>query len=206
MALTAATGLSTAQQRELDNTYPGFKDQGISAACATKTDVDNVTADLLSTASGKGASQVGVEDASGFFDSSNVEDVLAEMNGTAKALYDFATHGGAIGNIAIGPTLPDNATITRTRYEVLTTLTSATDAAEVGLGIPTDDAAGLAAGVAISNGANPWDAGWHEGIQDGAVANYSEKLTAARQIQIEIGTEALTAGRLLVICDYVVTE
>lgn len=164
MALTAATGLSATQQAVLNETYPGFRENSIPSAVATTADVDALTADLLSTASGEGASQVGVRDASGFWDSNNVEDVLTEMNGTAKATYDFATDGGAIGTISIGPMLPDNATAVRTYYEVITTLTSATDAAVVGLGFPTDDVAGLTAGVAISNGANPWDAGWHEGI------------------------------------------
>lgn len=124
----------------------------------------------------------------------------------AKAEYDFATDGGAIGAIEIGPDLPDNAVVTRAYYKVLTTLTSATDAAEVGLGFATDDVAGIKAGVAISNGANPWDAGWHEGIQDGAAANFSEQLTAARKVQVEIATEAVTAGKFVLFMEYVVLD
>ena len=70
--------------------------------------------------------------------------------GQAVCLYDFAENGGAISSTAIGPTLPDNATVTRSYYEVLTTFTSATDAAAISISIPTDDAAGIVAATAIS--------------------------------------------------------
>jgi len=69
----------------------------------------------------------------------------------ARATYSYAEHGGAVSTIGLGVTLPDNAVVTRTWYEVITTLTSnsANDAATVNLHIPTDDTDGLVAGVAI---------------------------------------------------------
>lgn len=175
---------------------------------------------LASIANGLGTALLGSEDAGNHFDATTAEGQLQEIGALlteessnvlqlkrmAKATYDFATDGGAIGSIGIGPSLPDNAVITRLWYEVLTTFTSATDAATVALSIPTDDSGGLKAAVAISNGANPWDAGFHDGIQDGAAANFSEKTTAERQITMDIAVEALTAGKMMVFAEYFVSE
>lgn len=117
-----------------------------------------------------------------------------------------ATDGVAIGAHNIGIEIPDNARIMRSWYEVLVTFTSATDAATISLGLPTDDAAGIVAATAISAGGNIWDAGLHEGIQTGSTANAGEKTTAARQIVATVAVEALTAGKLFFYCEYVVTE
>lgn len=125
-----------------------------------------------------------------------------------RATYDFAEYGGAVSVIGLGVTLPDNAIVTRAWYEVLTTCHSPTtpDAATISISIPTDDVDGILAAIAISAGANPWDAGLHEAIQDGTAANYSTKTTAAREISIEIAVEALDAGKFIVFLEYVVSD
>lgn len=102
--------------------------------------------------------------------------------------------------------LPDNSRIIHALYEVITTFTSATDAATISLGIPTDDVAGIKAAIAISNGANPYDAGaFAATIQDDTVTNQSEKTTAARTIQATVASEALTAGKLILWVKYITT-
>lgn len=123
----------------------------------------------------------------------------------ARATYDFSVDGGAISTIDLGVNLPDNAVVTRAFYYVETTLTSATDAATIALGYPTDDAAGLLAAVAIS-AATDWDAGWHECIQDGTAANFSEITTAARALSATIAVEAVTAGKFILFAEYVVVD
>jgi hypothetical protein len=122
----------------------------------------------------------------------------------AKATFD-ATGGKAAAAHGLGVSLPDNAIVTRAWYEVLTTFTSSGDNATIQLGIPTDDAAGIKAAVAIDDGGNPWDAGLHEGIQDGAASNFSTKTTASRELTATVAVEALTAGKLILFCEYVVT-
>jgi len=124
----------------------------------------------------------------------------------ARTTYDFTEHGGAISTIGLGVTLPDNAIVTRAWYEVLTTLTSATDAATVSIDIPVDDVAGIVAAIAIDDGTNPWDAGLHEAIQDGTVANFSTKTTAARELSITIAVEAVTAGKFILFAEYKVSD
>ena len=127
----------------------------------------------------------------------------------AKATYSFAEHGGAVSTIGLGVTLPDNAVVVRTFYEVITTLTSnsANDAATVSFDIPTDDVAGLVAATAISAGGNIWDAGYHEGIQDGTAAAFAVKTAAARELSVTIGVEAIDAAGIVdFFCEYVVTE
>ena len=127
----------------------------------------------------------------------------------ARATYSYAEHGGAVGTIGLGVTLPDNAIATRTFYEVITTLTSnaANDAATISFDIPVDDVAGLVAATAISAGGDIWDAGYHEGIQDGTAAAFAVKTTDARELSVTIGVEAIDAAGIVVFfCEYVVTE
>src|SRR3990167_11392123 len=49
--------------------------------------------------------------------------------------------------------LPSGAIVVRSWYEVITTFTSASDAATISIGYPTDDVAGIVAAIAISDGA-----------------------------------------------------
>lgn len=120
-----------------------------------------------------------------------------------------ATGGKAIGthnlvDLAGNPAeLPNTAVITRTWVDVQTTFTSATDAATIALGVATQSAAGFKAAVAISNGANPWDAGQKDLLQTGAAANFI-KLTADRLVNAVVAVEALTAGKLVLNVEYTV--
>jgi len=132
----------------------------------------------------------------------------AHPHAIARGTYDFAVSGGATSTIGLGVTIPDNAIVIKAWYEVITTLTSATgpDNATVSLDIPTDDAAGLLAAIAINNGANPWDAGHHACIQDGTVANFANKCTAARELSMTIAVDALTAGKFILWAEYIVSD
>lgn len=131
---------------------------------------------------------------------------ISGISGTVKAIYDFATLGGAIGTIGLGVIIPINTMITRAWYEVLTTCVSATDAATIALSIPTDGVGGIVAAIAIDDVSNPWDAGIHETIQTGPVANFSVKTTAPRELSIDIAVEVLTAGKFVLFADYAISE
>ena len=122
---------------------------------------------------------------------------IAEFDpSTTAALRTVAKHG-------LGVYLPDNAIVTRSWYEVLTTFTTADDSGTIALGADTDAEAGIKAAVAISNGANAYDAGIVEGIQGGAAANFMTKLTAQRELCATVAVQALTAGKLRLYVEYV---
>lgn len=125
--------------------------------------------------------------------------------GLARATFD-ATAGKAIASHGLGVTLPDNAIIVRSWYEVITTFVSTTDAGTIALGLPVDDVAGIKAAVAISDGADPWDAGIVEGIQTGAASAFSVKTTATRELTADVAVEALTAGVAVLFCEYVISS
>ena len=141
-----------------------------------------------------------------------------QVKHVARATYSYADDGGAVSTIGLGVYLPDNAIVTRAWYEVITTLTSnsANDAATVALTIPTDDANGIVAAIAINDGTDPWDSnsgpggtGYHDAIQDGllGVTNFSAKTTAERELSIVIGVEAIdAAGIVILFCEYVVSD
>lgn len=124
-----------------------------------------------------------------------------------RATYDFSVDGGAIGTIASGINVPDNAIITKCFFDVITTLTSATDAATFAINLPTDG--DLHAAIAISEGTNTFDAGLQDcdtkGNDDDSKAAYL-KTTGSRDISWVIATEAVTAGKLVLFLEYMVSD
>lgn len=92
-----------------------------------------------------------------------------------------------------GATVPAGWIVIAYGYRVITTFTSATDAATIALGVATDGAAGLKAATAISTGTT-WDAG----ITGLVTAVAPVFTTAARSLVATIAVEALTAGKLTV--------
>lgn len=127
------------------------------------------------------------------------------QRGFASWTFD-ATAGKAIAAHTMdGPYLPRGARITHAYYVVSTTFTDGDDdSATISIGIPTDDAAGIVAATAISGGSNIWDAGGHETIQTGAMANVGEQLTADRKPVATVADDDLTAGKLVLFAEYVV--
>lgn len=113
------------------------------------------------------------------------------------AVLDQALNSATGTHALPGGKIPTGYVPLNWTYEVLTTFTSATDAATIALGIETQDTDGLKAAVAISNGANPWDAGVFVGV-----AAAGNRTTAERSIVAVIASEALTAGKLVlsVVC------
>lgn len=101
-------------------------------------------------------------------------------------------------------TLPNKAVVIGGWYDVTTTFTSATDAATIALGINTDFAAGLKAAIAISNGANAYDAGRVAIIPVGTAATHVGPTTADRPVIAVVAVENLTAGVLRLVITYVV--
>lgn len=142
-----------------------------------------------------------------------------------KVEYAFdGTDSAGVANSTIaahgtGVYLPDNAIVTSCFYDVLTTFTSATDAATIALSIEGAD--DLRAAVAISNGANPWDAGLTGALPgnfalDGGVltaiammdarAGSFVKLSAEKELTATVAVEALTAGKMIIYLEYVISE
>jgi hypothetical protein len=95
--------------------------------------------------------------------------------------------------------IPDNAVIERIYCDVITTFTSATDAATIALSL--QGANDVKSAIAISDGSNPWDVGLEDTIQVGTVATML-KLTAARKLVATVAVEALTAGKMYCYVNY----
>lgn len=139
----------------------------------------------------------------------------------AVATYDVS--GGDSGTVAahgLGVYLPDNAVIINAWVDVITTFTSATDAATIALKV--EGAGDLTAAIAISDASNVWDGGIHgclpgsyaeatvagdTAILDAArkAASYV-KTTAVREITATVAVEALTAGKMNVYVEYVISD
>lgn len=114
--------------------------------------------------------------------------------------YLDATAGLATGThelVMFGPDIPAGYIPRMLQYDVHTTFESATDAATIALGVKTDDEDCLKVAVAISNGANPYDAGV---IKVPTLAVAGIETTAARKLVAVVAVEALTAGVMTVYC------
>lgn len=144
----------------------------------------------------------------------------------ATGIYDTAGLDSAgVANTTIaahgtGVFLPTKAVVTRFWWDVITTFTSATDAATIA--VKAQAANDLVSALAISDGQNIWDAGIHAGLPGfpnyGADAAHDTqvevaalfaatfiKLTAAREIIATVAVEALTAGKAVFFVEYYIS-
>lgn len=123
----------------------------------------------------------------------------------ARATWDFAVDGGAISAIDLGVTIPDNAVIVGGFVDVITTATSATDAGTGAISVASAD--DIVAAVAISDGANPWDAGLKAIIpKSNTPESTGIKLSSAAAVTFTIAVEAFTAGKFVCFLHYVVSD
>lgn len=143
------------------------------------------------------------------------------------ATFDTAgTDSSGVSNKTVaahgtGVYLPDNAIITKVWFDVVTTFTSSTDAATVAIHAAT--AGDLLAAVAISAAGNVLDAGIHHGIPGaptlGADAAHDTavevaalmaatfiKLSAEKEIICTVAEEALTAGKMVIFVEYMISD
>lgn len=119
------------------------------------------------------------------------------LKGLAIATYDFAEHGGDVGAIGLGVTLPDNAIVTFGFGDVITGCTSAGGTGTIAL--KAEGAGDLLAAV---------DADTLSGqialVPVGTAATMV-KLSEARELTATIAEEALTAGKIIFFCEYVLS-
>lgn len=127
-----------------------------------------------------------------------------------------------IGSHGLGVYLPNNAIILRAWVDVITTFTSAgADAGTIALKVQS--ANDLVSAIAISDASNVWDAGAHgclplapnlgadsaHDTQLKCVALFAGtqiKLTAERELTATVAGQALTAGKLVLYVEYVISE
>ena len=137
----------------------------------------------------------------------------AATDSSAAANTTIAAHG-------LGVFLPTKAIIINAWVDVVTTFTSATDAATIAL--KAQATGDLTAALAISDSSNIWDAGLHGCLPgsyaeatvagDSAILDAARKaasfikLTAARELTATVAVEALTAGKANIYVEYVISD
>lgn len=140
----------------------------------------------------------------------------------AVATFDPSANTGerTVAAHGLGVYIPDNAIITNAWVDVTTTFTSANDSATIALKV--ESAGDLTAAIAISDASNVWDAGIHGCLPgsyaeatvagDTAVLDAARKAasyvktSAIREITATVAVQALTAGKLNVYVEYVISE
>lgn len=116
---------------------------------------------------------------------------------TITAIYDFAKHGGAQGNITIG-SIPSGSTIIGGYMNVNTALTSGGAAT----GLISSEGAGDIIASALVSGA-PWSTTGKKAIvpKRNTPETTSITTTAARNILFVVGTADLTAGKFTLVLE-----
>lgn len=124
--------------------------------------------------------------------------VLKQSHNTAVGVLDFA-RGTLSGSVDTGITLPSKAIIRNSFIDVITQPTSG-GATEIGFTAQTAfDLYGRTAKASLTTGIK-------DGVvEDGTEAGYI-KLTAARTVYAVVSGSALTAGKIKIFVDYVVSE
>ena len=117
----------------------------------------------------------------------------------ARATYDFAEHGGVVGDIGLGVTIPDNAVIVKAYFDVITPMVSVDGTGTIAL--KSEGAGDLLVGV----DADTLAAGLHDCIPAGAAAQMI-KLTADRELTATIGLANLTAGKFVLFVEYAASD
>jgi hypothetical protein len=118
------------------------------------------------------------------------------------AQYNFATLGGAIGSVSLldvngnAAVLPTGAVVTSV---IIDTITAPTSGGAATIALTSNSAADLKAATAIAS-----YTGLIAGIPVGTAAT-SIKMTADRTVTATIATAALTAGKINVIINYVLS-
>lgn len=124
--------------------------------------------------------------------------------GVAKCVFDPSadTSERTIAAHACDLAFPAKVIVTGVWYKVLTTFTSATDAATIAIKIV--GANDVVSAVAISNGGNPWDAGTPvEGIPKiETTSTWLTTTAASTAVTFTVAVEALTAGKMVVWVQY----
>lgn len=120
------------------------------------------------------------------------------LKGVLRVDYDFALHGGAVGAIPLGVTLPDNAIIIKGFGDIITAFTSTGGTGTIALG--ANAANDLLAAVDADTLAGIFDL-----IPVGTVAT-AVKATAAREITLTVATAAITAGKAVFFLEYVISD
>lgn len=119
----------------------------------------------------------------------------------ARARYDFAVEGGAVGTINLGaPQIPANALILGGVVDVITPPTSGGAGT---LAISSEGAGDLVAAAAVSGA--PWSSAGRKSVVPAFTGATAIKTTAARSISAVIATAALTAGVVDVYVFYIET-
>lgn len=141
----------------------------------------------------------------------------------ATAIFDPSanTDERTVAAHGLGVYIPDNAIITKAWYDVITTFTSPTsDAATIALHV--QGAGDLVAANDIADSTAPYDAGLHgtllgypafgaDAAHDTALevaalfAGSMLKTTAERELTATVAVEALTAGKLILFVEYVLS-
>lgn len=128
----------------------------------------------------------------------------------ARSTYSFADDGGAIGNITLdGDVLPEKAVPTVCYYFVDTALTSATNAGKIALSYKYNGSSYVifkAAEAVSSIGTAGMKSTLIAYPSDGSTRTKVSTGSGAGSFMLAISVEALTAGKLTLVCEYIIGQ
>lgn len=127
--------------------------------------------------------------------------LLDATHRVVEATYDVSVDEATAGSHELGISIPDNAIITRSYLDILTRPAHANGSAGGSLIVEVESAADVLA----AKHAGTFSVGLLEGLQTGAVSA-AIKTSAVRQPKVIVTGDTLTAGKVKVFLEYVVSE
>lgn len=146
-----------------------------------------------------------------------------ETRYVAKAIFDPSASSSLrpVATYGLGVYLPAGAIVTNSWWDVITTFTTAS--ADAGtIAIQVQAAGDVVAAIAVATAGDVWDAGLHGGLHgsyaeatvagDTAILDAARKAgsylkcTAERELSVVVGGQALTAGKMIIFVEYVISS
>ena len=121
-----ASTIEIPSSAQIETYPPEMARQLIAVATAAKADIDGITgsdvtaAELASTATGAGASLIGIEDAGGLYAATRVEAALAEVKTIANAALPTASLKSGTSTLVAGTVTISSATISASSRIMIT--------------------------------------------------------------------------------------
>jgi hypothetical protein len=123
-----------------------------------------------------------------------IEESLSSLSVVKDAVYDFDTHGGAIGSVSLGLVVPAGAIITKLYTNVDPVLASA--------GLATVE---IKANGSSLKAATAFDDASYIGAQEHALAA-PVLVSADSELNIDIAVADLTAGKMRIMVEFITKE
>lgn len=190
----ATRAILTAMERNLRTLYGetgGRNDAAVLVGDAVKAGIATLDRGVLAAAGAAGKVTAGSSGGS----------LTVSSSGWYAGVLRVPAGGLGVGLYTVGIRLPRLALVRNSFLVITDALASDSNLATMAAGVDVDAPASILAATVISG----MPTGIMAGAQDGSVAKFSPVVQVPRDLTVSVGVEGLTAGRLVVMAEIILT-